>query len=202
MIDYIKDLCLKVKTLIQTTFLLTYKDVCVDDTGTDTEPARTGFFYINGRAQKGFLFSPYGLCSNPPVGSSGLVFNTNAGSNHPVGVVDFPSKRFKNLAEGEVVVGNYITGSYIKFLANGDINLYTTGDIQVTGENIQVVGETVKVEGTSIFLKGNVYGATAADAIIAPNGILAGAGATAKLIDETHVHTGVPTESGLTGVVN
>lgn len=177
MIDYIKDLCLKVKTLIQTTFLLTYKDVCVDDTGTDTEPARTGFFYINGRAQKGFLFSPYGLCSNPPVGSSGLVFNTNAGSNHPVGMVDFPSKRFKNLAEGEVVVGNYSTGSYIKFLANGDIKLYTSGNI---------------------FLEGSVYGATTDSPITAPKGILVGA----KTINDVHTHSGVQTGLSPTGGVN
>lgn len=170
--EYLKELCNKLKTLTQIGVLIKYKNKQVDDIG----DARTGYFYIAGRAQKGYILSPYGLCSNPPLGSSGVAINVNGGGSYPTGIVDYPSQRFKDLEEGEVAIGNYNTGSYIKFDKDGNIRVYTTG---------------------KVYVDGSVVGKTDIDPVTMPNGILVN-GVT---IDETHEHTGVQTGAGKTGGV-
>jgi hypothetical protein len=168
--DIIKQICQKIKGLLQPAFLLEYNKTGNDDTGA----SRRGFFFIKGRAQHGYIFSPYGLCTNPPLGSSGVVFNMNAGDSHPVGMVDYAAKRFKDLKSGEVVVGNYETGSYIKFLENGDIKLYTAGNI---------------------LLDGSVYGAEVGTPVLTPAGIKA----PTQIINDAHIHNGVEAGPSTTG---
>jgi phage gp45-like len=170
MIDYIKELCHKIKMLAQSTILVKSGNNVVDDTGN----ARTGWAYISGRAQKVRILSPYGLCSNPPLGSSGLVINSNGGGSYPTAIVDYHSKRYKDLKPGESVIGNYEKGSYIKFDDNGDIQIFTSGNV---------------------FINGSVYGATSADPVTMPKGILV----NGKTINDTHKH--VETNTSETGGV-
>jgi len=88
---------------------------------------------------------PYGLSSNAPVNSLALVFNVMGQEENRAGIVYNPQNRFKELKEGEVALGNFVTKSVIKFLENGDIEITGKNDqiIKVTGNsNITVGGST------------------------------------------------------------
>lgn len=117
---------------------------------------------------------PYGLCGNPPTNSIAILFNIQGQEENRAGLFNLPNQRFNGLKEGEVVVGNYLSGSYIKFTQNGDIEiLSTSNNIIITG-NITVNG--------SITSSGNVIG----------GGISL----------DTHVHGGiVPGSSDTTGPI-
>ena len=94
---------------------------------------------------------PYGLCSSPPVNSLSIMLNVNAHEENRVGITNSPRIRFKNLKQGEVAVGNYLTGSVVKFLENGDIEVTSANDLVVTvagNETVDITGDsTVTVGG-------------------------------------------------------
>ena len=104
---------------------------------------------------------PYGLCSSPPVDSLSLVFTVNAQEENRAGITNSPNLRFKNLLEGEVAVGNYLTGSVVKFLADGNIEVTSANDLVVTvagDETVTIGGDAaVIVTGTTTLTStGNV----------------------------------------------
>lgn len=121
--------------------------------------ADTGQFPIaqvewNGKAKNIHHITPYGLYSNLPIDSLVLTFNVLGQEENMAGIGNTPKRRFKNLKEGEVAIGNPITGSVIKFLENGDIevtgkndqNVNITGDVNVTvggNVNMTVTGNTL-----------------------------------------------------------
>jgi len=74
----------------------------------------------SGKQQKALLFSPYGLMHRPPENSMGCVWLQNGQESNSIAMVDDPNNRIlKNLEEGEVALGNYMTGSYILFNSDG-----------------------------------------------------------------------------------
>lgn len=101
---------------------------------------------------------PYGLCSSPPVDSLSLVFTVNAQEENRAGITNSPNIRFKNLLEGEVAVGNYLTGSVVKFLADGNIEITSANDLVVTvagDESVSISGgSTVDITGDSAITVG------------------------------------------------
>jgi hypothetical protein len=96
---------------------------------------------------------PYGLCGNPPKNSLVLLFNVQGMEENRAGIANLLSERFKNLKEGEVAIGNYLTKSVIKFLENGDIEIHGTNDERVTIDrncNININGNCdISVNGTT-----------------------------------------------------
>lgn len=118
-----------------------------------------------GKTQKVMLFTPYGLMSKPPADSLALVWSQQAQESNGIGMADDPRNRtLKNLASGEVALGNYTTGHYIYFDENGlctiladDINIVAANDITMTAENItlnaasdiEMSGDTVGIEATT-----------------------------------------------------
>lgn len=78
---------------------------------------------------------PYGLAGNLPTDSLVLMFSVMGQEENKAGIGNTPKIRFKDLKEGEVAVGNPTTGSVIKFLENGDIEV--TG---VANQNINITG--------------------------------------------------------------
>lgn len=118
-----------------------------------------------GKTQKVMLFTPYGLMSKPPADSLALIWSQQAQESNGIGMADDPRNRtLKNLAAGEVALGNYTTGHYIYFDENGlctiladDINIVAANDITMTAENItlnaasdiEISGDTVGIEATT-----------------------------------------------------
>lgn len=118
-----------------------------------------------GKTQKVMLFTPYGLMSKPPADSLALIWSQQAQESNGIGMADDPRNRtLKNLASGEVALGNYTTGHYIYFDENGlctiiadDINIVAASDITMTAENItlnaasdiNISGDTVGIEATT-----------------------------------------------------
>ena len=118
-----------------------------------------------GKTQKIMLFTPYGLMSKPPADSLALIWSQQAQESNGIGMADDPRNRtLKNLASGEVALGNYTTGHYIYFDENGlctiiadDINIVAANDITMTADNItltattdvSITGDTVGIEATT-----------------------------------------------------
>jgi len=94
---------------------------------------------------------PYGLSSNAPVDSFALMFNVMGQEENRAAIVYAPQRRFKDLKEGEVALGNFLTRSVVKFLENGDIEITGTADqnINITGSNNVTIGgdNTIAITG-------------------------------------------------------
>src|SRR5690349_2108707 len=75
---------------------------------------------------------PYGLFAQAPVNSLALVFSIQGNEENLAGIVYAYRDRFKNLKEGEVLLGNILTGSFIKFDKDGNIEINSKKDVNVT----------------------------------------------------------------------
>jgi len=64
----------------------------------------------------------YGVCSNPPADSLGILFNVQNEDNHVV-IFSKQPERFKGLVEYEVQVGNFKTKSSMKFADSGNVEI-------------------------------------------------------------------------------
>jgi len=127
------------------------------------------------------LISPYGLCSNPPEGSLVIMFNLQGQEESKAGIANLVEKRFANLKPGEVVVGNYLTGSFVKFSENGDITVDA-------GSNVcNIIAKTLNINVDNL----NVTGDTAFTGAVTANG---------KVIDNTHGHSQANDSAGDTQV--
>lgn len=129
--------------------------------------------------------SPYGLCSNPPVNSLGLLFKVEGMNGVHYGIFDNVTGRFKNLESGEVQIGNYTTGASIKFSANGDVTIDTDGGNTI----INTVNYTLNHSGSAT-INGDV---TVNGVVTATDFDSTGAGVTFN--DHTHTESGGGTTS-------
>lgn len=85
----------------------------------------------------------YGVCSNPPKGSNGILFPILGSDSNIACLADDIANRFKDLKEGEVVIGNYLTKAFIKFKQDGGIEIHAKyikhvadeGDISMESPN-------------------------------------------------------------------
>ncbi len=90
--------------------------------------------------------SVYGVCSNPPTGSNGLLFQVDGSNGIKYAILDFMTGRFKNLESGEVQIGNYVTRASIKFDKDGDVTI----DVPSGNLIANVSGDmTADVDGTT-----------------------------------------------------
>lgn len=83
------------------------------------------------------VLSPYGISTNAPKDSLILLFNLNGQQDNIIGIPYHPKKRFNNLKQGEIAVGNYLTKAKIYFKENGDIEIESKNDL-----NIKTSGKT------------------------------------------------------------
>lgn len=77
------------------------------------------------------IINPYGLYSNPPSGSLGIMFQSQGDEQNRSAIFNVTNNRFKNLEEGEVVNGNTITTANIKYDKDGNIIITSPNNIQV-----------------------------------------------------------------------
>lgn len=144
-----------------------------DDTG---ELRRGTAAWLGRNGQPIQLAAIYGLMHNPPDGSQLLILPQNGQESNSVGLPDHPKLRpLKNLKKGEVALANYLTGSYILWKENGDIEVVTTGSGNLTatvagdliadvagnvtttaGGNIAMTGAQISLNGVTIDGSGNI----------------------------------------------
>lgn len=142
----------------------------------------------NSKISKAVRFSPYGLCSNAPLNSNVILLTIDGMESLKYALCDDMQNRFKNLKEGEVVLYNYVSGSYVYLKENGDVHINCKNDIQidVVGDaNITVTGD-VTITAPTINLTGDV--------------VISGEATIGGIDFSTHVHGGVEPGQSSTGV--
>lgn len=119
-------------------------------------------FTVEGANKKGNVTSvtPYGFDHNPPVGSLAVVWQIHGNEGNRVAMAFYPQKRKRGLALGEVAISNSLTGATIHLKANGDIDISSPGNMNVTCNNANVTASAdVTVDaGGQINLGGNTLG--------------------------------------------
>ena len=85
-----------------------------------------------GKESTVYVVYPYGLTANAPEGALCVSWQVSGQESDRAAIVDFPQTRPKNLEPGEVVVSNHLTGSEVRFKANGDVDITSSADINVT----------------------------------------------------------------------
>lgn len=85
------------------------------------------------------LVLPYGLFSNPKENGLVLTFNIGANEENIAGIPYNPYSRFKDLKKGEVVVGNPHTQTKVYFKENGDIDIESSGVVNINGASEPLV---------------------------------------------------------------
>ena len=104
------------------------------------------------------LASLYGVVHNPPIGSQVVLFPQNGQESNSIGFPDHPELRpLKNLLPGEVAIVNYLTGSYVLFKENGDIEVVASSDLTATvSGNITATAAQINLNGVIIDSSGNI----------------------------------------------
>jgi len=125
------------------------KILSVDDSG-DYQFATVSAM---GKTQKVLMLKPYGLMSNPPAGSIVGQWSQNGQESNGIGLADDPKNRpIKDMAEGEVGLGNYVTGDYLYFDETGTLNVVASTKVIVTAPTVKVVA-SVEVRIESPFVR-------------------------------------------------
>ena len=161
----------------------------------DTIDLRGGTLGQQGFSQDGTLWTPYGLCHNPPVGSVVLVWAQNGHDSNAIGIADDPKNRtLRSLEPGEVGLANYLTGSYALFKENGDLEIEAVNaNVDITANNVNVT-----LTGTATFTIGGCTITMSASGISVSGGTVVADGIDLK----THTHSGVQPGAGNTGGPN
>jgi len=125
----------------------------------DTTPYRRAVVEVYGKKTEVLLFTPYGISTNPPVDSLGVVFQTTGNEGVKYSMMDNAVARFKNLEPGEVQLGNYGLGS-VKFAKDGNIIINSDSatitmepggaiTIDTDGSDVTVIGDVI-ADGISL----------------------------------------------------
>lgn len=118
-----------------------------------------------GKESTVYVVYPYGLTANAPVGSLCISWQVSGEESNRVAIADDPQNRPKNLEPGEVAVSNHLTGSEVRFKANGDISITTSTDVNISATNLNVTGDVaiagdVAITGTNVMHNGANIGDT------------------------------------------
>lgn len=161
------------------------KNVMVDDKQFPFVQAR----YM-GKLNDIWYVTPYGLYSSPPIGSLGLIFNIQAQEQNRAGIFNVNIRRFKNLKEGEVTLGNVLTRSRVEFRENGEvfiINAITGDSILLKSDNTVVIDSPLVIFTNDIDVKGDIRPKDSSNVDI-------------RDIFDAHVHSGVQSGPSNTNV--
>lgn len=123
----------------------------VDDSGN----FRFGVSTFWEKAQKINVFTPYGFMNCPVDGSLGLLFSVQGKENITFAVVDDPKNRVvKNLEQGEVAVGNYVTKDYMVFNKDSDTIIHSeSGSETILRSNGDIV---LKPASGKVIIEGDI----------------------------------------------
>lgn len=138
------------------------------DSADDSSGLRSGTASWLGREEQPIqLASLYGLIHNPPAGSQVLLLPQSGQESNCIGLADHPSARpVKNLAPGEVGLCNYLTGAYVIFKTNGNIEVFSpagnlianiTGNVSLTATGtLTATAAQINANGVTIDPSGNI----------------------------------------------
>jgi len=133
----------KVKQLTQYAYISFNK-------GDSTANPLTQISTLGDNAANAQRISPYGLFSNPPVGTKVVYWAINGHIENKACIPFCQAERISGLETGEVAIGSPSTGSYIIFKANGDINIVSEKDINLTAAgNVNINGVQINTTGTT-----------------------------------------------------
>ena len=149
----------------------------------DNDDYPSGQSTSNGKSEKFIRLGTYGICSNPPLNSHIVLISSQGQESIKFGIINDFKNRMKSLKEGEVVIMNTITNTYIYLLTDGSIEISGTtniiGDLNITGD-LDVSGDITTNDIT-------------ADNVTASTDVIAN-GVSLK----NHVHGGVTTGTSST----
>jgi len=134
----IKELGQKISGIIK----LGYVTRIDSDDGLDST-VQVGFL---GKTLDVSLYSPYGVSSNIPQGSTVVMAANNGSNENNIGYGSFPENRFRDLKEWELKIGNFKTKANVFFNEAGEIVV-----LAKSGENI------VLNDGTESVIKGDTF---------------------------------------------
>lgn len=165
--------------------------------GDDSGPYPKVQVEYNAIATEAYRFSPYGLTSQPPLDSLGILMAPDCRPDDPVVMCDDPVNREKDLAEGEVVLRNSLTRSRIKLDAQSNIRATVESDgsmiLDVLGGGVQVTSNgAVEVQAPSVNVTGDVVvtgNMTVSGTITGTTDVLGGP-LSVSLASHTHTITG------------
>lgn len=103
------------------------KQAAVEKAGPDDTKYPSLEAFYKGKTADCMAFTPFGLYNNPPKGSGGLVFTPSGIESNLWGIFQDFETRFKNLKEGEVVMGSPVHINNIEFKEDGAVNILTDG---------------------------------------------------------------------------
>jgi len=168
------------------------KRVLITAVGKDDKPiSHCQVTYLSKIAAAECIY-PYGMSAVAPVDNIGLAF-TVCGNEANLAVMPYSQQdRFKNLKSGEVTFGSPVSGSYIKFLENGDIEITCKGKLIVsTVTDIDMTAQTFNVTAPAMnFTSGSFSFGFSTSGIFNGNGTFnfgTGGAAIARLGDEVVV---------------
>lgn len=109
--------------------------------GTDDKQFATQQMSYLGKVADGVMVFPYGIHGNVSVDALCLMFSVEGNPENRAAIAWTPKDRPK-LAAGEVAFYHPPTGGSMIWRANGDLDIQTKGDINITAANLNVTGET------------------------------------------------------------
>lgn len=126
------------------------------------------------------ILTPYGLYSNLPSDGVVALWSVQGQEENRVGIGNTPATRYKNLKEGEVVIGTPMHEVKMEFLSQGVVKITGKGNSSV---NIDKDGNiSITTEGTlSLNSKGNMTIATEGDLSLNATGDVTIDGSTINL---------------------
>ena len=110
------------------------------------------------------IISPYGICANLPVNTKLIILNISANEENQVAIGFSQQDRFKNLEEGEIVVGSPQIQTFLKFNADGSITIKSNGEVNINTEkiNLGIGGAKIARLGDEVTVNGDVGTITSA----------------------------------------
>ena len=151
------------------------KQAAVETVGPDDTKYPSLKAFYKGKISDCLAFTPYGLYNNPPKGSGGLAFTPSGIESNLWGIFQDFETRFKDLKEGEVIMGSPVHINNIEFKKDGAVNILTeTGGLKLDKDSTltltQDAGDTVfSPDGSVAFANGATI--TAAGDYISATGI-------------------------------
>lgn len=115
-----------------------------------------------GGASQSIIYHPYGMTTCPPINSMGITLSGSGYAENKMTLPYSTQYRWTGLQNGEVQLGNPVSGTYIKFDKDGNVTIYTpnkqvniTGDTTITGtltvSGATTLQDTLTVNSTSTF---------------------------------------------------
>lgn len=135
----------KVQGIIKYAYVTSTRDDSLD------YPNQATSFYKKTNATQ--IISPYGLCAHLPKNTKVVLLSVQGNSENRAAIGFSQSDRFKNLEEGEVVVGNPKSRAFVKFDKDGNIEIISEDELNITVSNdVNLKCTNCKIDATKVDL--------------------------------------------------